>query len=642
MIEQIRHLQYPEKVNGKTIFRKVPATIIDEGKRLAIKTDRNQRIIEEIKSMSGPRWHGYDKPKPRFVWTVDNNERNRFQLAYLNGKNPYARFDQPLVAFTPRRNCLYSHQIEMIKHGLTVRTGIWAVEMGMGKTCAAFELAEAVNPANALWIGTKSSLASTRVEFRKWWPKIDFEYYTYEGLKKLIENWPAGTRAPQLVIFDEASRIKSEKAQRSKAAMHLANSMREEWGEEAYIILMTGTPAPKNPLDWWHLCEVACPGFIREGDVSKFRNRLGIVIKKEGNTGGIYPEVVAWLDDENKCAVCGKFKDEGDHDLDSAYEYHRFQKSRNEISFLYERLKGLVVVQMKKDYLSELPEKIYKRLYCQPSQDMLNALEIIKAKSERAIQALTLSRELSDGFQYRETEGPLAKCVLCKGSGKIDASIAPPLDDDGTEWDYSDDDPVLEDEDTVECPNCDGKGQAPRQIRVAERISCPKDDLLVDLLEEHEDIGRIVIYAGFKDSVDRCVSLCLTEGWNVIRVDGRGFWNNLSLVKSEDMLEYFQNRENPKIAYVGHPRAGGMGVTLTASPTIVYYSNSFDGEARFQSEDRIHRPGADLNKGCTIIDLIHLETDEYVLDNLLKKRNLQDLTMGQLIEGIKITGERDV
>ena len=73
-----------------------------------------------------------------------------------------------------------------------------------------------------------------------------------------------------------------------------------------------------------------------------------------------------------------------------------------------------------------------------------------------------------------------------------------------------------------------------------------------------------------------------------------------------------------------------MGLTLTASPTIVYYSNDFNAESRIQSEDRIHRMGMDVNRGATIIDIVHLSSDELVLNNLRNKRKLQSLTLGEM------------
>jgi len=62
----------------------------------------------------------------------------------------------------------------------------------------------------------------------------------------------------------------------------------------------------------------------------------------------------------------------------------------------------------------------------------------------------------------------------------------------------------------------------------------------------------------------------------------------------------------------------------------LFYSNDFDGEARMQAEDRIHRIGMDKNRGALIVDLIHLPTDELVLKNLKLKKKLQNLTMGEL------------
>ena len=95
-----------------------------------------------------------------------------------------------------------------------------------------------------------------------------------------------------------------------------------------------------------------------------------------------------------------------------------------------------------------------------------------------------------------------------------------------------------------------------------------------------------------------------------------------------------------KVAFVGHPKSAGMGLTLTASPVVIYYSNDFDMEARVQSEDRIHRIGLDMNRGATIIDLIHLSSDLKVLENLQKKRDLQSLSLGEFKMALESQEER--
>jgi SNF2 family DNA or RNA helicase len=185
---------------------------------------------------------------------------------------------------------------------------------------------------------------------------------------------------------------------------------------------------------------------------------------------------------------------------------------------------------------------------------------------------------------------------------------------------------------TTACYTCKGSGQVDKIVRDIKSVPCPKDDALLEILDEHDDIGRIVIYGGFTGTIDRVVDLVTRQGWKVIRVDGRGWHNNLGIKTPEDMVKVFQNpsADNPRVAFIGHPGSAGMGLTLTASPTIVYYSNDFNAESRHQSEDRIHRPGMDANRGATIIDLLHLPTDKIVLDNLKKKKQLQAMTMGQL------------
>jgi len=78
--------------------------------------------------------------------------------------------------------------------------------------------------------------------------------------------------------------------------------------------------------------------------------------------------------------------------------------------------------------------------------------------------------------------------------------------------------------------------------------------------------------------------------------------------------------------------SGGMALTLTESRMSVFYSNDFSTEGRIQAEARIHRIGMDMNKGCTIVDLVHLPTDERVIKVLKANRRLELMTLGELQE----------
>jgi hypothetical protein len=625
------------RLQGGSVW--VPCTITREAEVLAVRFRYNKALLGEIKSFAGARWN-----PERKLWTIKDCERNLFQLCYLSGGNPYARYDLPLREIKTTRP-LYDHQLELARHALTMGYGIWAAEMGTGKTLAAIEVMEASGFQDWLYVGPKSALAAAQLEFMKWGAKFNPHFYTYDSLKKLIENWPSGSKPPHGVIFDESSRIKTPTAQRSLAAYHLASNIRAEYGESGFVILMSGSPAPKSPADWWWQTEVAMPGFLKEGTYDKFKQRLGLIVSKESITGGTYPHLVTWLDDERKCGQCGQLADHSNHDsaesmaFHGSSNYHPFTPSKNEVRFLYERMKGLVNVKFKKD-CTNLPDKQYRVVRVKPTQATMNAARLITKAASTTIQGLTLLRELSDGFQYEDTQIGTDKCENCGGTGLIERPV---MVDSGeiliegvqltnitetTEYEVRE----------LSCPNCGGSGVVPKFRREVRMVPCPKEDALLEILDSHDDDGRLVIYGGFTGSIDRCALITKKAGWEYIRVDGRGWTTSVQgSYKPTDLLQLFQDktRRIEKLAFIGQPSAAGMGLTLTESCELVYYSNDFNAESRIQSEDRIHRPGMDVNKGATITDLIHLPSDEMVLENLKKKRKLQDLSLGAFTDALK-------
>lgn len=641
----ITNIQNEWDVKLKAGQRMVPTKITKEGNRLFLKFGFNKTLMAEIKEMQGAKYHGYDEHNPRKLWSVLDSDRNRFQLGYLacpggnDPNNPYYWYDRPLTDREPTRK-LYAHQRDLFKHGLTRHYCIFAAEMGTGKTLAAFEVIEASGADWALWVGPKPALVSVKLEYAKWGCKFAVQYVTYEGLKKLLEDWPSGRRPPQIVIFDESSRLKNPTAQRTQVAAHLASSIRKEWGFDGYVIEMSGSPAPKSPVDWWSQCEIAQPGFLREGDINKLKKRLAVIETRESFVGGgAYPHLVTWRDDVNKCNLCGLPKDAETHSesvdvFASSATNHKFEPSRNEIDYLYKRMNGLVMVKFKKDCL-DLPDKVYREIELKPSRSILNAASAIQAKAPNAITCMTLLRELSDGFQYIETVVGKETCELCKGT-KVHTQ--PKYDREFTEIELmqgfyidenGDQQQIEAGTETVACPNCDGTGTQDRIQRDIQMVPTPKEGALQDLLEELDDVGRIVIYGGFTGSIDRICGIVQKAQWKCIRVDGRGWHTDLPLTKPEEIIRYFQSGEG-RVAFVGQPGAAGMGLTLTAAPLTCYYSNDFNAESRIQSEDRIHRAGMDVNRGATIVDLIHLPTDRKVLNNLKQKKRLQDISMGEL------------
>lgn len=644
--------------DGKIIkHAMVPVEIESDGKYHYFEFGYNQGLLEEVKCMRGAKWLGKDTIQPRKAWRVDDCRRNNFNIMYLEGVNPFKRYQIPLTDANlhlpthkfnhslKREVQIYGHQIEMAKHMLIRRQCIISGEMGVGKTLSAFLAIENVRPQGCWYVAPKSALTSVQLEYWNWGLTWTIDWMTYDEMKKRVSTWTAGTKPPQMVIFDESSRVKTPIAQRSLAALHLAEAIRDEWGADGYVIAMSGSPAPKSPLDWYWQCEIAQPGYIKEGDIKKFENRLAVMKLIQDVSMKAFMQRQCWRDgNPNLCGTCGRPKTDMQHVLVDGYhefapgtkqdscricgkdeknvlhylrpDYHVPTPLTDEITKLYSRMSGLVYVKFKKDCL-DLPAKIYRQIKIKPSIELLRTARIVQSQAKTAAAQLTLLRELSDGFQYKDVKVIGDECDFCHGTGANSVQIE---SDGAQKW-------VEE-----KCGICGGTGTKSKTQREIVEVDSPKLGIITDLLEENEDSGRIVLYAGFTASIDRICAHVHKQGWKFIRVDGRGWYNNLDPSwDSMQCLKHFQNRSaEDKVAFIGHPGSAGMGLTLTAASMIVYVSNDFNAESRIQSEDRIHRAGMDTNRGATIVDLLLLPTDYKVLDNLKRKRELQSMSLGEL------------
>ena len=218
--------------------------------------------------MRGSKWHGYEEENPRKIWSVEDCQRNRFQLSVLMGEDAYAWFDRPLVRHEYTRP-LRDHQKDLTDNALTYHYHIFGAEMGTGKTLSAQEVIERSGVDWWFWAGPKTSLPNIKREFRIWnfpFERFNVEFFTYEGLTRWVDEWKPGQPFPAGMVCDESSRCKNASSQRSQGCQRLADMIREKHGwEHGFVIEMSGTPSPKSPVDWWSQCEIAWPGFLREG-----------------------------------------------------------------------------------------------------------------------------------------------------------------------------------------------------------------------------------------------------------------------------------------------------------------------------------------------------------------------------------------
>ena len=146
---------------------------------------------------------------------------------------------------------------------------------------------------------------------------------------------------------------------------------------------------------------------------------------------------------------------------------------------------------------------------------------------------------------------------------------------------------------------------------------------LLNILEEVD--GKVIIWAVYRHDIKEITNV-LSERYGKDSVES--FFGDTADSDRQDIVTRFQDRESPLRFFVGNPRTGGYGLTLTASNTVVYYSNSYDLEIRLQSEDRAHR--ISQTKKVTYIDLISDGTiDEFIVKNLRGKINLATKVLGE-------------
>jgi hypothetical protein len=616
----------------------IPVELTEVGENWELEFRYNRALLDEIKSMEGARWN----PNRR-VWTVKRSARNKFSLAFLLGKPVFAPYDAPLVYVKPNRPepcghkmhpngpcpecgcafCLGKHQMVMLSHVMTRKRCILAGKPGTGKTLVAMEFMELTNERHDLpwYIAPDSGLQAVIADFRKHRLGVQPRLMTYDGLKKELATWKPGVPPPRRVIMDESSRVKGHKTQRSEAALYLSQNMENYWKGDEYLIEMSGTPDPNEPVDWWMQCEIARPGYLKEPSWYAERKRLAITVERQGMNGN-YPHHVQWKDG-GECVTCKEkrsvaeaqlegirqelesmhklaleagvqMSDEKKKEVEDLINVNKrgqmeqmlmkefdsenceYCKGTNhvpdEVGLLSKRLDGLVLKVEKPD----LPAKIYRRIQCEVPPDLLRAAEMIAMTSENALDALNRLRQLSDGFLYdKETHEP-------KYAGGA------------------------------------------------------KEKILRNLLDEYSDQGRVIIYAAYTASINRIKAVCEEEGWLVWKYDGKSLetWDGRDF---QSAYKAFQDRKGfpPKIAYVAHPKKGAMALTLTAAVCAIFFSNDFEGESREQGEDRIHRIGMDLELGATIIDILNLGTDLLVLERLLTKRAMSGLTIAHVTSALK-------
>ena len=154
----------------------------------------------------------------------------------------------------------------------------------------------------------------------------------------------------------------------------------------------------------------------------------------------------------------------------------------------------------------------------------------------------------------------------------------------------------------------DDDGSAPQKISTAKQAAL--EDIIEDVLEGGK---KLVVIARFIPEIKAICRMLDKKGIKYSLVIG-------SVKNREEQVAAFQNDPEVQV-FVGQIATAGLGITLTAASTMVFYSLDYSMSNFEQAKARIHRAGQREN--CTYIYLTARGTvDEKVLKALRNKADL--------------------
>lgn len=181
------------------------------------------------------------------------------------------------------------------------------------------------------------------------------------------------------------------------------------------------------------------------------------------------------------------------------------------------------------------------------------------------------------------------------------------------------------------------EGRTPQILKDVEKVKTvplegenPKIKELLAIAEEYP--GKTLVWCRFRPEIDAVVTaLREVYGDNAVvefhgGIDDNGRTDARRRLQSDPECRFF----------VAQIATGGIGITLTAATTSIYFSNDWSLENRIQSEDRNHRIGT---TGTVVyIDLVldvPYSVDKRILASLKAGRNYTDTLMLDMKEATR-------
>lgn len=148
----------------------------------------------------------------------------------------------------------------------------------------------------------------------------------------------------------------------------------------------------------------------------------------------------------------------------------------------------------------------------------------------------------------------------------------------------------------------------------------PRMKMFLELVDDLDT--SFIVWATFRAEIAQ-IATALKE----LNISAVQYHGGVKTKDREIAVDSFQSGDVQ--AFIGQAQSGGLGLTLTAAETAIYYSNDYNSETRLQSEDRCHRIGTKHN--VVYIDIVAEGTiDERIIAALHRKEDVANQVLNYL------------
>lgn len=144
----------------------------------------------------------------------------------------------------------------------------------------------------------------------------------------------------------------------------------------------------------------------------------------------------------------------------------------------------------------------------------------------------------------------------------------------------------------------------------------PKIQEILNIMEQSN--GKVIIWARFVHDI-KLLHEALKKKYSCVL-----YYGGSTPEEKQNAIKEFVKGEAR--VFIANPASAGIGLNLNVASEVIYFSNSFNAEHRWQSEDRAHRIG--MKGTVTYYDLVsNGSIDEKIKQALQNKKDLSDMTI---------------